>query len=198
MLINSGDTQVTAVAPTGLPSGKLTVSLSRDGVSSNEVEVGSQPVLPGFYEFDNDFAAALHTDGRILESAAPGEEVWLYGTGFGTTEIPTPEGEDFVGMYKLAHPVQIQIGSVPTDVNWAGVVAPGLCQFNIKTPDLPDGDYPVTAVVSGVRAESAVRLRIRRSGFTLSGKSRRTKGFPDLYRLVRSEIRRAPSSPSKT
>jgi len=41
-------------------------------------------------------------------------------------------------------------------------VSPGLYQFNITAPDLPDGDYPVTAQVGGVWTGKMVKLRIAR------------------------------------
>ena len=38
--------------------------------------------------------------------------------------------------------------------------SPGLYQFNFIAPNLPDGDYPLTASVGGVRTGKIARLRI--------------------------------------
>ena len=51
------------------------------------------------------------------------------------------------------NPVSIRIGQAAAQVNYAGVTAVGVYQFNIVVPDLPDGDYPVRAGVAGVLHE---------------------------------------------
>jgi uncharacterized protein (TIGR03437 family) len=43
------------------------------------------------------------------------------------------------------------------------LISPGLYQFNVTVPDLPDGDHAVTAEVGGVRTQKIGRIRIQRS-----------------------------------
>jgi uncharacterized protein (TIGR03437 family) len=56
----------------------------------------------------------------------------------------------------------IRFGNTSAQVNYAGVTAAGLCQFNVVVPDLANGDYPVVAQVNGVRTSSAARIRVQR------------------------------------
>jgi len=50
---------------------------------------------------------------------------------------------------------------VDTAVSSATLTSAGMYQFSVTIPDLPDGDYPVTAVVGGVRTKSVARIRIK-------------------------------------
>jgi len=51
---------------------------------------------------------------------------------------------------------------VDANITFQGLTAAGLAQFNIVVPDLPTGDYPVVAVIAGVRSASIARLRVQR------------------------------------
>jgi len=61
-----------------------------------------------------------------------------------------------------ANAVKIQIDTTQVPAAFAGLTGAGLYPFNITVADLPDGDYPVTAEVAGVRTEKMLRLRIQR------------------------------------
>jgi uncharacterized protein (TIGR03437 family) len=80
-----------------------------------------------------------------------GARALIYGTGWGPSNPPQPEGRVFSGALPLvdAASVRIRIGGVPVVVEFAGVVTPGLYQFNIVSPNLTPGDYPIEGSVNG-------------------------------------------------
>ncbi len=82
----------------------------------------------------------------------PGEVVVLYGTGFGPTNPVVPAGQAYSGSgAPLGTLPNINIGSATgVTINFGGVVAPGLYQFNVVVPTVNAGDnllqasFPVT------------------------------------------------------
>jgi len=72
----------------------------------------------------------------------PGEVVVLYGTGFGPTNPVVPAGQAYSGSgAPLGTLPTINIGSsTAVTINFGGVVAPGLYQFNVVVPTVNAGD----------------------------------------------------------
>jgi uncharacterized protein (TIGR03437 family) len=108
--------------------------------------------------------AALHADYSLVgapgllpgvptQPAKPGETILLYGTGFGPTTPPLPA--------PLANPVQIKIGGIAATVAFAGLVGPGLYQFNVMVPSLPSGDAAVLATIGGVTTQTGVSVTVQ-------------------------------------
>jgi uncharacterized protein (TIGR03437 family) len=95
-------------------------------------------------------------------AAKPSEAISLFGTGFGPTNPSVNSGEVFEGAAPLTNAVQIRIGSVYADAQFAGLSSAGLYQFNIVVPNLPDGDHDVLATIAGARTQPLARLRVRR------------------------------------
>jgi len=104
--------------------------------------------------------AGLFEDSTTVP-AKPGDAVALFGTGFGPTNPAVPAGEAFQGTAILSNAVAIRIGTVVADISFAGLTSAGMYQFSVTIPDLPDGDYPVTAAVGGARTQSVARIRIQ-------------------------------------
>jgi uncharacterized protein (TIGR03437 family) len=98
----------------------------------------------------------------MTEPAKPGDAVVMFGTGFGPTDPAVPAGEAFEGAAALTNAVRIRIGTVDAPLSSASLTGAGMYQFGVTIPDLPDGDYPVTAAVGGVRTQSVARIRIQR------------------------------------
>jgi uncharacterized protein (TIGR03437 family) len=117
----------------------------------------------------------VHSDGTLVgkegsfgvavpsRPAKPGEIVTLYGTGFGPSAPSVPAGQVVGSMAPLTTDglLRIQIGGIPADVLFAGLTGVGLYQFNIRVPELADGDQPIDAVVGGVSSPT-LALNIRR------------------------------------
>jgi uncharacterized protein (TIGR03437 family) len=116
--------------------------------------------------------AALHTDyslvgapnllpGAVATPAKPGETLLLYGVGFGPSNPPQPSGQLVATPAPLANPVQITIGGLPASVTYSGLVQPGLYQFNVTVPAVPNGDATVLATIGGVPTQKGVSLTVQ-------------------------------------
>jgi len=60
----------------------------------------------------------------------------------------------------LREPLLVTIGDSIAESSYAGLVGPGLYQFNIKIPILPPGEYPVVVVYGGVSTRQEVVLAV--------------------------------------
>lgn len=165
--------QLNVLAPSDLAPGQAQVTVRNANGVSDPVSVEVRSLMPGFFSIGQEYVAAVRADGtyvgppELLENvslspAQPGEQVVLFGTGFGPTQPAPAEGRNFQGAYPLANAVRLWIDTTQVDVSFAGLISPGLYQFNLTVPQLADGDYPVTAEVSGVRTSKIARIRIQR------------------------------------
>ena len=73
-----------------------------------------------------------------------------YGTGFGLTTPMVLAGTPFSGAAPAATPVEITIGGVRSEVQFAGITAAGSFQFNVIVPNTGSGDQLVQGRVGGV------------------------------------------------
>jgi uncharacterized protein (TIGR03437 family) len=97
-------------------------------------------------------ASALGLSGKMRDSK-PGEIVTLYGTGFGETNPATSPDSLVAQPAQLAAPVSFRFGRATAEVQWAGLVGPGLYQFNIRIPNVVGGDHVVVAEIGGFRSQ---------------------------------------------
>jgi protocatechuate 3,4-dioxygenase, beta subunit len=166
-------TQINALAPETLADGTAQVTVTSANLTSDPISVDFRRFAPGFFQFPGENAAAVRSDGTYIGpagliqgvttvAARPGETILLYGTGFGPTSPSVDPAMVVSTPAATANAVRIQIHNQPATVAFAGLVSPGLYQFNVTVPDLQDGEYPVTAEVGGVRTAKFVKLRIER------------------------------------
>ncbi len=166
-------TQINALAPETTSDGPAQVTVTAANLTSDPVTVDFRRFSPGFFQFPGEYAAAVRADGAYLAppglidglttvAARPGDTILLFGTGFGPVNPAADPAVLVTNPAPTATAVKIQIQNQSAVVAFAGLVSPGLYQFNVTVPDLPDGDYPVTAEVSGVRTAKFVKLRITR------------------------------------
>ena len=104
-------------------------------------------------------------------SAAPGDIIELYGTGFGPTN-PAYDLGVFADPnaplpFLTTSPVTVTIGNVTVsgaDVSYAGLsfAAPGLYQVNVKVPDVPDGDQPISVHIGNSVTQGGVTIPVKR------------------------------------
>jgi uncharacterized protein (TIGR03437 family) len=104
---------------------------------------------------------AAERDGRMLACGRPvraGEIVDLYASGLGPTDPPAPAGMAVRHPLPLASVPEVRIGGQPADVEYAGLVSPGVYQLNVRIPSgLPPGDAPVR--LAGAARDAALEVR---------------------------------------
>ena len=90
---------------------------------------------------------------RQVRQAHPGEVVTLYGTGFGPTSPALPSDILVGAAAPLAAAVTFRIGGTVAPVQWAGMIASGLYQFNVQVPDVAAADRVIVTEIAGFRSQ---------------------------------------------
>jgi uncharacterized protein (TIGR03437 family) len=143
--------------------------------TSNSFSAPKAPFAPAFFTIaGGDYVAAQHADyslvgaanllpGVTTTPAKPGETILLYGTGFGPTNPPLPTAQLVTTPEPLpTNAVAISIGGVAATAAFAGLVSPGLYQFNVTVPNsLPNGDAAVLAMIGGVATQTGVSVTVQ-------------------------------------
>ena len=165
-------TQINVLAPDDATNGNVQVQVMTAQQSSNSLAVPKTQFAPSFFTFNGAIVAARHADyslvgapnllsGVVTTPAKPGETILLFGTGFGPTNPPLPTSQLFTTAEPLANPVQITFGGMPATVVFGGLAGPGLYQFNVTVPSLPNGDAAVLATISGVTSQKGVSVTVQ-------------------------------------
>ena len=164
--------QINVLTPPGLASGPVQVTVTTGGATSASFTAQAQPESPSFFIFGaGPYVVGTHANGSDLgpaslypgltTPAAPGEVVTLYANGFGTVSSPVIAGSEVQSGILPMTPV-IQIGGITADVQFAGLVSPGLFQFNVVVPtSAPNGDNPITAEYNGLTTQTGVLLTVQ-------------------------------------
>ncbi|MEO8097783.1 MAG: hypothetical protein ABI811_08790 [Acidobacteriota bacterium] len=168
-------TQINILTPPDpLPTGTQIV-VSNSGAESPQFTALVQPLSPSFFVFsDGQHVAAIHLDGTLVgptsfsvpgytfSPAKPGETISIYANGFGTTSIPVIGGLTTQGGTLSPLPAVTVAGRNAT-LLFAGLVSPGLFQFNLIVPDpVPQGDQTIKATHNGTVTQSGTLLSIGR------------------------------------
>ncbi|HEY1342504.1 MAG TPA: IPT/TIG domain-containing protein [Bryobacteraceae bacterium] len=151
-------------------SGTAKVTVTR-GSASASTSIDVQARQPGFFLFAKNYVAAVRPDGSyvgpsnlldgvVTTPARPGEQILLFGTGFGATDPAVAAGEVLPAAAPLASPVKIRVDATDAVVSYAGMTGAGLYQFNLTVPDVPDGDHAVIAETGGVWTQAFARLAV--------------------------------------
>ena len=125
------NTQVNFLVPSTVSAGPAQIRTTNNGLTSAAVTVNVNPLAPAFFTIGsnaasgNVYIAAEHANGTLIgppstitgaSPAQPGETIVLFATGFGPM-TPT-----------------IVIDGIAAEVSFAGLVGPGLYQFNVAVP----------------------------------------------------------------
>ena len=165
-------TQVNVLTPPDLAPGTVQVTVTTGGMSSAAFAVQAQQYSPSFFIFGaGPYVAATHANGSLIgpvslypglsTPAAPGEIVVLYANGFGPVSAPVAAGSDAQSGSLPVLPV-IQIGGAAASVQFAGLVTPGLFQFNVVVPAMAaNGDNTLTAQYNGLTTQAGVSLTVQ-------------------------------------
>ena len=85
----------------------------------------------------------------------------MYANGFGPTSDAVVSGSATQSGMLPALPV-VTIGGKNADVAFAGLISPGLYQFNVTVPpDVPNGDAPIVATFGGGMTQAGVLLTVQ-------------------------------------
>ncbi len=155
-------TQINVLAPDDAAVGPVQVQVTAAQQNSNTLSVPKTQFAPAFFTLGGGaYVAARHLDYSVVSAAKPGEIILLYGTGFGPTNPPLPTSQLVTTAAPLANAVQISIGGATAAVAFGGLVAPGLYQFNVTVPNLPNGDAAVLATIGGVTTQTGVSVTVQ-------------------------------------
>jgi uncharacterized protein (TIGR03437 family) len=164
--------QVNVLAPPDPIQGQIQVQLTNGTMNSSRT-VQATPLTPAFFVIGlGPYVAATHANGTsvgptnllpgLTTPAKPGETVVLYGNGFGPTEPPVVSGSLHQSGILPTSPV-IEIGGTVAVTEFAGLVSPGLYQFNVVVPaSAPDGDSAVIAQYKDIFSQIGVVIAVQR------------------------------------
>jgi uncharacterized protein (TIGR03437 family) len=173
--------QVNALVPSNVATGQQQITVTVGTLTSAPYTITVNPVQPGldappsFNVGTIQFAVARFSDGTYVlpkgaipglasEPAQAGDEIVLYGIGFGPVMPNIPAGQLVGQANTLALSFAMSIGGVPVaDVPYAGLAPDytGLYQFNIVVPDNSgNGAVPLTFTVGGVTGTQTLYLAV--------------------------------------
>ncbi len=173
------ETQLNVQAPEDASLGAVAVQVITAAGASDAASTELRSAAPGLFRYSQSngrYAAAVSAGGMYVAPAGlfganvtsrpaqPGETVLLFGTGFGATTPAVAAGILYSGAAPLAasNNLDIRIGGVSAEVQFAGLSAVGLYQFNVVVPSLADGEYPVEASVWGERVPTVQYLAVEK------------------------------------
>jgi uncharacterized protein (TIGR03437 family) len=167
-------TQINALAPDDDATGNVNVVVKTSAGESPAIVATAQRFAPALFQFNSRYAAAVFPDktpvgpagmfGAGTRPVKAGDQILLFGTGFGPTNPATAANRVATAAAPLANTVQITVGGVPATVQFAGVSppSPGLIQFNITMPaGVASGDQPVVATIGGVATPAGINLAVQ-------------------------------------
>jgi len=183
-------TQINALVPATSTLGSVNVVVSNSNGSSAPAALTLATASPGLFTFpegQGKYAAAVVLDSpTTFEYLAPagllgssaqsrpakaGDTILIYGTGFGPTTTPlNPEMSASVA-YPLAHTgpditkplAQVTIGGQAAQLQFCGIVSPGVYQINAVVPQgLSAGDQPLqVTLLSGPSVSQTVFVPVQ-------------------------------------
>jgi uncharacterized protein (TIGR03437 family) len=163
--------QINILTPPDPMTGPVTVRVTVNGVASASFTAQAQALAPAFFTFNGtNYVTATHADYAPVGPATlypgsttpakPGETILLYANGFGATARGITAGSPNQSGDLPQMPV-VHIGGVPATLQFAGLVSPGLFQFNVVVPQAPDGDQVITAAYNGFTTQTGAVLTVR-------------------------------------
>lgn len=165
-------TQINILTPPDAMSGPVQVLVNNSGSASATFTAQAQPLSPSFFVFTGGiYAIAAHPDGTLVgppalypgstTPARQGETIMIYANGFGPTSAPVISGSVTQGGFLSPAPV-VTIGGKSAVVAFAGLISPGLFQFNVVVPpDVPDGDLALVATYGGSSTQPGTSIAVQ-------------------------------------
>jgi uncharacterized protein (TIGR03437 family) len=169
--------QLNVQAPADSASGAVPVAVTNlNGSATGSATLRNY--APAFFTFQARYVAARHNSDAVAVAPAgffgsaapsrpalPGESIQVYATGLGPTTPAVAAGQIVAAPAAISDLSQLRVtvGGTVAQVQYAGLVGPGLYQLNLMVPQEQDGDQPIVATISGVSTQLPVYLPIRNS-----------------------------------
>jgi uncharacterized protein (TIGR03437 family) len=164
-------TQINILTPPDALPGNPQVVVTNNKAVSGPFTAEAQLISPSFFVFNGGpYVAAVHASGKLIgptnlfpgssTPASPGETVLIFANGFGPTLTPVVSGAITQSGSLSPTPV-VTIGGVTATVQFAGLIFPGLFQFNVVIPaNAPPGDQSITAIYNGASVQTGTLITI--------------------------------------
>jgi uncharacterized protein (TIGR03437 family) len=155
--------------------GPISVQVTTPHGTSDPFTIYKQSLNPRLFTFGNfngeTYAAAVHLDGTYVgppglipgapfRGLFPTEQFSVFTTGFGLMTPFEPVSTLNVTPALLTMPVIARIGTFDAPVTFGGYVGAGLYQFNVTTPNLSMGTYPLVLSIAGNSSQSSAEVFI--------------------------------------
>jgi uncharacterized protein (TIGR03437 family) len=157
--------QINAQVPFELSAGsQYQVIVSANGALTTPQPIQLTASVPAILQFTSGAVVAQHLDGTlILDSApaAPGENIVIYLTGLGATDIEVPSGTASPSdpPAKVLDTPLLSLNGATVPINFAGLTPTlvGLYQINFQLPtELKTGNYELTISQSGTISNKTI------------------------------------------
>ena len=164
--------QINVLTPPDLAAGPVQVQVTTSAGTSASFTAQAQQVSPSFFIFGGGpYVAATHLDGTLIgptslypgqsTPAKAGETIIVYANGFGPVSPPVVKGSSSQSGSLTPLP-NITIGGAPATVQFAGLISPGLFQFNVVVPaSATAGDNAVAATYNGASSQAGTLLTVQ-------------------------------------
>jgi len=167
--------QLNVLTPLGTsPAAPVAVQVTSNGLAGNVGNIADQPYSPACFFFkDGPYVAALHSDNvtpvgpttlfpNLSYPAKPGETIVIYGNGFGPTNPGVASAAVNTGKLPLAAQATVLIGGTAAQQSFAGLVSPGLYQFNVTVPaSTPNGDNSVVIQIGSFSSPQGALISVQ-------------------------------------
>jgi len=172
------NTQINFLVPMDIAPGAVQIQTTNNGLTSATVQTTAKLTAPSFFTIGSNpqggysYIAATHADfsligpaglitGVTTTPAAPGETIVLYGTGFGATDPAAPNGQTIPSPLMLAVWPTVYVDAMQAQVDYAGLVGPGLYQLNVTLPaGLTSGDHFVVALLGDAATQAGAFVTV--------------------------------------
>ncbi len=165
--------QLNVLTPPNLAPGSVQVKVTKAQGSSSTFNSQAQSMSPSLFVFDAaGHIVATHLNGTdigptslypgLTTPAQAGEKIVIYGNGFGASTVPVVAGSE-TQMGTLPSSPQVLINGVAGNCYFAGLVSPGLYQFNVILPSsgLLSGDNPIQFIYNGQMTQTGAVITIQ-------------------------------------
>ncbi len=172
------NTQINFLVPADIQPGTAKVQTTNNGITSAVVSGFHDLTAPAFFSIGknaangNAYVAATHANGSLIgpagmitgattTPASPGETIVIYGTGFGQTSPPFPNGQIISSALMLPTPPTFVIDGTVANTTFAGLTASGLYRFNVVVPlGAKAGDDLVAALLGNAETQENAFITI--------------------------------------